>query len=75
MKEQIVETWRIHARINEYILDAVEPEALETSPAKGRNVGQMFAHIHNVRLLWLKSARLALKSQILVPAFVVDCGL
>jgi uncharacterized damage-inducible protein DinB len=55
MEEQLLETWRIHARINLYILDVVVPEALSVSPAKGRTVGQMFAHIHNVRLMWLES--------------------
>ena len=46
---QIVDTWRIHHRINLYLLDAVPPEALaDTGPTKGRSVGKTFAHLHNV---------------------------
>ena len=54
---QLVETWQIHDRINLYLLDAVEPESLSShSASKGRSVGEQFAHLHNVRLMWLKSA-------------------
>jgi uncharacterized damage-inducible protein DinB len=57
MEEQLVETWEIHNRINFYLLDAVEPAALASlSASKGRTVAEQFAHIHNVRLMWLKSA-------------------
>ncbi|HKP52699.1 MAG TPA: DinB family protein [Chloroflexia bacterium] len=57
MEEQLVEAWEIHNRIVLYVLDAVAREALEGSPAqKGRSAGEMFAHIHNVRLMWLKAA-------------------
>jgi uncharacterized damage-inducible protein DinB len=51
------ETWDIHNRINLYLLEAVEPLHLKAvSASKGRNVGEQFAHIHNVRLMWLKQA-------------------
>jgi uncharacterized damage-inducible protein DinB len=56
-EKQFLETWEIHNRINLYILDAVEPASLASlSASKGRTVGEQFAHIHNVRLMWLKSA-------------------
>jgi len=52
-----LETWDIHNRINLYVLDAVGPGSLTgLSTSKGRNVGEQFAHIHNVRLMWLKAA-------------------
>jgi uncharacterized damage-inducible protein DinB len=55
--EQLVETWNIHDRINRYLLDAVSGEALGASIGpKHRTVYQLFAHIHNVRLMWLKPA-------------------
>ena len=55
--QQFLETWEIHNRINLYLLDAVEPAALQSlSASKGRTVGEQFAHLHNVRLMWLKSA-------------------
>ena len=54
---QFLETWDIHNRINLYVLDAVEPATLSSySASKGRNVGEQFAHLHNVRLMWLKAA-------------------
>jgi uncharacterized damage-inducible protein DinB len=57
MDQQLLDTWHIHDRINLYLLDAVEPASLVShSASKGRNVGEQFAHIHNVRLMWLKSA-------------------
>lgn len=55
--QQIIETWEIHNRINLYLLDAIQEEHLtDLSASKGRNVGEQFAHIHNVRLMWLKAA-------------------
>src|SRR3979409_437232 len=61
MEDQLLETWDIHNRINLYLLDAVDAGALSSSSAsKGRNVGEQFAHLHNVRLMWLKAAAPAL---------------
>jgi uncharacterized damage-inducible protein DinB len=38
-------------------LNAIEEEHLSSiSLSKGRTVGEHFAHIHNVRLMWLKEA-------------------
>ncbi|MCZ8214838.1 MAG: hypothetical protein O9262_01295 [Cyclobacteriaceae bacterium] len=55
--KQIIETWEIQNRINLYLLDAIQEEHLtDLSASKGRNVGEQFAHIHNVRLMWLKAA-------------------
>lgn len=49
--------WDVHHRINLYLLDAIDPEFLKaTSAPKGRTVWGLFAHIHNIRLLWLKQA-------------------
>ena len=57
LDEQLLDTWNIHARTNLYMLNAIEPEALSgVSASKGRSVGEQFAHIHNVRLMWLKAA-------------------
>jgi uncharacterized damage-inducible protein DinB len=61
MEDQLLETWRIHNRINLYLLDSIKQEALPealnaVSASKGRTVAEQFAHLHNVRLMWLKSA-------------------
>ena len=56
-EKQILETWEIHNRINLYRLDATDAAALiSLSASKGRTVGEQFAHLHNVRLMWLKAA-------------------
>jgi uncharacterized damage-inducible protein DinB len=55
--KQLLETWQVHDRINVYLLDAVDPAALDShSASKGRSVAEQFAHVHNVRLMWLKAA-------------------
>jgi uncharacterized damage-inducible protein DinB len=57
MIKQIIETWEIHHRINLYLLEAIKEDYLqEISASKGRNIGEQFAHIHNVRLMWLKAS-------------------
>lgn len=57
LAEQVLETWRIHDRINRYLLAGVPEGALSAvSASKGRTVGEQFAHVHNVRLMWLKQA-------------------
>lgn len=57
MEDPLLETWRIHNRIHLYLLDAIPDDALNAALAeKARTVSKLFAHIHDVRLLWLKSA-------------------
>src|SRR5687767_12881793 len=57
MDDQLLETWAIHDRINRYLLDAIPEEALTASlQPKHRTVFQLFAHLHNVRLMWLKAS-------------------
>jgi uncharacterized damage-inducible protein DinB len=57
MEDQLIETWNIHDRINRYLLKAVSDDALGTALGpKHRTIYQLFAHMHNVRLMWLKSA-------------------
>ena len=60
MKE-LLETWEINNRINLYLLKAIDEKYLpDISASKGRTVGEQFAHMHNVRLMWLKAAMPAL---------------
>lgn len=57
MQEQILETWHINNRINLYLLASLDEAHLaDQAGGKGRTVGEALAHLHNVRLLWLKSA-------------------
>lgn len=55
--KQFLEAWEIHNRINLFLLDAIEAEhLLDVAASKGRSVGEQFAHLHNVRLMWLNQA-------------------
>lgn len=57
MNSELVETWKINGRIVLYLLQSIENEWLsDVSASKGRTIREQFAHIHNVRLMWLKSA-------------------
>ena len=56
--EQLIETFAINNRTNLYLLDAIKEEQLADVylGAKGRNVGKQWAHLHDVRMMWLKAA-------------------
>ncbi len=55
--EQITDTWDINNRINLYLLEAIEEAHFpDISASRGRTVGEQLAHIHNVRLMWLKAS-------------------
>lgn len=57
MESTLADAWNIHLRIQLSVLDAISPEALAgVSASKGRSVGEQFAHIHNVRLMWLEAS-------------------
>lgn len=58
MADPLLETWQINARVVLYVLDAMD-EAVFSLPAaaKGRSAPQMFAHIHDVRVMWLASGK------------------
>jgi uncharacterized damage-inducible protein DinB len=52
---QLTETWYINHRINIYLLDSIDEVNLaDQLSSKGRSVGEQFAHIHGVRLMWIK---------------------
>lgn len=54
---QIIETWEINNKIGLYLLNSIDEAHLSSiSLSKGRTVAEHFAHIHNVRLMWLKEA-------------------
>ena len=58
----LVNTLQINNRINIYVLDAISSENLVHKAAgKGRSVGEQWAHLHNVRLMWLDVAAPELK--------------
>lgn len=51
----ITEAWNVHLSSQIYVLDAIPAEALTAiGIIKGRTAGEIFAHIHNIRLTWLE---------------------
>jgi uncharacterized damage-inducible protein DinB len=59
--EATLRAFAIHNRIHLYLLDNLPSEAWLLAPpgGKGRTLAAMAAHIHNVRLMWLKAAKVA----------------
>lgn len=54
--ESLLDTWRINTRVNRRMLSAISEEQLKTQLAKGKSVADHFAHINNVRLMWIKAS-------------------
>jgi uncharacterized damage-inducible protein DinB len=56
--EALLSSYDTNDRINHYLIRAVPAEAWRLKPAngKGRDIASIFTHMHNVRLMWLKSA-------------------
>lgn len=54
--QDILESWRASNRINLYLLQAIEEEHLGDKPtgSRGRSIAEVYAHMHNVRLMWLE---------------------
>ena len=60
----LADSWRLNNRVNLMLLDPMSPEQLAHVPSpRARSIADQFAHLHNVRLMWLevRSAQ-ALKS-------------
>ena len=55
MKEQLLETWRIHNRMNMLLIDHITDEGMnKTLSPRGRTVYLQLVHVHSVRLSWLE---------------------
>lgn len=54
--EELVQTWEINARLNAFLIAAISDEGLAVKGENSKRVLDHFAHIHNVRLMWLKAA-------------------
>lgn len=54
--DPLIETWHTNERMNQLLLGAISSDALDVSPApRARSVGAQFAHMHNVRLMWIEA--------------------
>lgn len=56
MKEQLLDTWRIHQRMNVLLINNTTAGGMgkTLSTRGGRTVYDQWVHIHNVRLQWLE---------------------
>lgn len=55
-EHELVETWAINARLNHFLLEEIAPEAWTLKVPKSKSPAGHLNHIHNVRLMWLKSS-------------------
>jgi uncharacterized damage-inducible protein DinB len=58
LKLALIEAYAVNERMNQYLLDHLDERAWRAEPpgGKGRTVADIFAHIHNVRHMWLVAA-------------------
>ena len=56
MIEELVETWEINNRACLRLLGDLTAEQFAAPLTKGKTVSGQFAHVHNVRLMWLKAS-------------------
>jgi uncharacterized damage-inducible protein DinB len=63
LAEALLSAFDTNDRINQYLLDNLPAEAWRAEPpgGKGRNIAAVVAHMHNVRVMWLKTAKGSLK--------------
>jgi len=57
----LINAFDSNERINQYLLENLPAEAWRapTPDGKGREIAAIFAHMHNVRVMWLKAAKAA----------------
>ena len=54
ISDEILSTWTKHTEMNHLILNYIQEANLkDVNDSSSRNVGDQFAHIHNVRMMWL----------------------
>ena len=55
----LLNAFNTNNRINQYLIDNLPSAAwkAKSSDGKGRTIGAIVAHMHNVRVMWLKAAK------------------
>jgi uncharacterized damage-inducible protein DinB len=58
LPEALLQAYEINDRINQYLIDNLPQAAWRAEPpdGKGRTIAAIVAHMHNVRVMWLKAA-------------------
>src|SRR5438309_724854 len=54
----LLNAFNTNNRINQYLIDSISPAAwrAKTPDGKGRTIAAIVAHMHNVRVMWLKAS-------------------
>src|SRR5689334_12023564 len=51
----LADTWRLSSRVTLLLLDELSDEQLQSAAnPRARSIADQFAHLHNVRILWLE---------------------
>src|SRR5580700_9518018 len=65
IRDTLLETYASNDAMNQLILSSLDPRAWRAQPPRqtghGRTIAAIFAHLHNVRLSWLKNSASHLK--------------
>ncbi len=66
LKQALLEAYAVNERMNQVLLVGINARAWRADPpgGKGRTIAAIFAHIHNVRHMWLSVSAKALRLQI-----------
>jgi uncharacterized damage-inducible protein DinB len=61
LPDALLNAFEINNRINLYLMENLPADAWNATPpeGKGRTVAAIVAHMHNVRVMWLKAAKAA----------------
>ncbi len=56
LNEQVLEAWDTHTQMFFLLFDAIEPAAFAGKPTgmSGRSIGNIYAHLNNQRMDWMK---------------------
>ena len=59
LPEALLHAFRTNERINQYMLENLPQAGWKAAPPgdKGRTIAAIVAHMHNVRVMWLKAAK------------------
>jgi uncharacterized damage-inducible protein DinB len=59
LAEALLSAFDTNDRINQYLLDSLPTESWRAEPPgkKGRDIASVIAHMHNVRVMWLKAVQ------------------
>jgi len=79
LPQALLTAFETNDRINRYLIDNLAGDSWRADPpgSKGRTIAAIVAHMHNVRVMWLKAVKSSavpqqLKKETVTPAQAVD---